>query len=167
MRGSSTVSEELNQRVASRCAVAGWLDAGHPVPADLVVHADRTRLEQILCNLVDNAVKFNRPGGTVTISAEESGGYAVIRVRDTGAGIAAVDLPRVFERLYRADKFRSRKVEGTGLGLAIVKHLVQSHGGEVSVESVLGRGTTFTFTLPLDSLDADVAKSQELEINSK
>jgi two-component system phosphate regulon sensor histidine kinase PhoR len=121
------------------------------VPEGLVVNADRTRLEQILYNLVDNAVKFNRRGGTVTVSGEEQEGRAIIRIADTGIGIAEADLPRVFERLYRADKSRSRKVEGTGLGLAIVKHLVQAHGGEVSVSSDIGQGSEFRFTLPVST----------------
>jgi two-component system, OmpR family, phosphate regulon sensor histidine kinase PhoR len=119
------------------------------VPEQLLVQADRTRLEQIFYNLIDNAVKFNRPGGSVAVKAEESSGQVAIHVEDTGTGIAATDLPRVFERLYRTDKSRSRKVEGTGLGLAIVKHLVQAHGGEVSAASEIGRGSSFTFTLPL------------------
>jgi two-component system phosphate regulon sensor histidine kinase PhoR len=118
------------------------------VPEDLFVQADRARLEQILNNLIDNAVKFNRAGGSVTIMAEERGREVVVSVEDTGVGIAASDLPRIFERLYRADKSRSRKVEGTGLGLAIVKHLVQAHGGDVSAESEIGRGSRFIITLP-------------------
>lgn len=119
------------------------------VPDDLLVMADRTRLEQILYNLIDNAIKFNRPEGIVTITTEPQNGRVAIHVDDTGVGIAAQDLPRVFERLYRADKSRSRRTEGTGLGLAIVKHLVQAHGGEISVKSELGRGSRFSFTLPL------------------
>lgn len=118
------------------------------IPDDFFVLADRTRLEQILYNLIDNAVKFNRPGGSVTVRAEERDGRAMIHIEDTGVGIASSDLPRVFERLYRADKSRSRKTEGSGLGLAIVKHLVQAHGGEVSATSEIGRGSRFTFTLP-------------------
>jgi signal transduction histidine kinase len=114
-----------------------------------LVQADRTRLEQILYNLLDNAVKFNKPGGSVAVTAEPVGDRVAIHIEDTGAGIAAADLPRVFERLYRADKSRSRTTEGTGLGLAIVKHLVHAHGGQVSAESALGRGSRFTFTLPL------------------
>ena len=117
------------------------------VPENIAVNADRTRLEQILYNLIDNSVKFNRAGGTVTVSATEQGGRVAVSVRDSGIGIAEADLPRVFERLYRADKSRSRKIEGTGLGLAIVKHLVQAHGGEVSVASTIGEGSEFSFTL--------------------
>jgi len=119
------------------------------IPDSILVRADRTRLEQILQNLVDNAVKFNRPGGSVCVSAEEKDGRVSISVEDTGAGIAVLDLPRVFERLYRGDKSRSHKTEGTGLGLAIVKHLVHAHGGELSVVSDLGQGSRFTFTLPV------------------
>jgi two-component system phosphate regulon sensor histidine kinase PhoR len=114
----------------------------------IVVCADRKRLEQILYNLIDNAMKFNRPGGSVNVAAEVRAGRVAITVEDTGLGIAAFDLPRVFERLYRADKSRSRKTEGSGLGLAIVKHLVHAHGGEVYVESELGRGSRFSFTMP-------------------
>jgi two-component system phosphate regulon sensor histidine kinase PhoR len=118
------------------------------IPAGLIVQADQTRLEQILYNLIDNAVKFNRPGGSVTVSTEQEEGRVAIVVEDTGAGISAADLPRVFERLYRGDKSRSRKTQGSGLGLAIVKHLVYAHGGEVSITSELGAGTRFEFRLP-------------------
>ena len=118
------------------------------IPSHIYVMADRVRLGQILQNLVDNAVKFNRSGGRVVISAEEDAGYASVKVEDTGSGIPALDLPRIFERLYRVDKSRSRQVEGTGLGLAIVKHLVQAHGGEITAASEVGKGSTFTFTIP-------------------
>ncbi len=118
------------------------------VPDTLLVQADRTRLEQILFNLIDNAVKFNLPHGSVTVTAEEAGDRVTVHIEDSGIGIMEADLQRVFERLYRADKSRSRKIEGTGLGLAIVKHLVQAHGGEVAVESNLGRGSRFSFSLP-------------------
>ena len=127
------------------------------IPENILVQADRTRLEQILHNLIDNAVKFNRPGGSVTVSAEEKDGYVSVSIEDTGAGIAARDLPRVFERLYRGDKSRSRKTEGAGLGLAIVKHLVHAHGGELSVVSELGQGSRFTFTLPVAAQAAELA----------
>jgi two-component system, OmpR family, phosphate regulon sensor histidine kinase PhoR len=115
----------------------------------LVVHADRDRLVQILVNLVDNAVKFTPEGGRIAIEAVPGPvGRVAVRVRDTGIGIPSIDLPRITERFYRVDKDRSREVGGTGLGLAIVKHLIQAHGGELHIESVLGQGTTVSFTLP-------------------
>jgi two-component system phosphate regulon sensor histidine kinase PhoR len=118
------------------------------VAADFYVNADRRRLEQILINLVDNAIKFNRPGGAVTVQAEDLGDGQTIRVRDTGPGIPSEHLPRVFERFYRVDKARSREVGGTGLGLAIVKHLVRAHGGEAYVASEVGAGSEFSIKLP-------------------
>ncbi len=119
------------------------------VPPGLAVRADRDRLVQILVNLVDNAVKFTPEGGRVRIEAGAGPeGRVAVRVRDTGIGIPSTELPRITERFYRVDKTRSREVGGTGLGLAIVKHLVQAHGGELHVESVLGHGTTVSFTLP-------------------
>jgi two-component system phosphate regulon sensor histidine kinase PhoR len=118
------------------------------VPEDIFVRADKKRLEQILHNLIDNAVKFNREGGSVTVEASMQNGRVVTHITDSGAGIPPEDVPRVFERLYRTDKSRSRKIEGSGLGLAIVKHLVQAHGGQVTLTSNLGRGSCFSFTLP-------------------
>jgi signal transduction histidine kinase len=131
------------------------------IPDDVFVQADRTRLEQILYNLIDNAVKFNRPGGSVTVTTEEKEGHVAISVSDTGMGIEASDLPRVFERLYRGDKSRSRKTEGTGLGLAIVKHLVRAHGGEVSVGREPGGGARFTFTMPATGRPAESVRSPQ------
>lgn len=125
----------------------GGITFSASIPDDVFVLADHTRLGQILYNLIDNAAKFNRPGGSVTVTTEEREGCVAISVSDTGIGIDASDLPRIFERLYRSDRSRSRKTEGTGLGLAIVKHLVRAHGGEVSVGSKLGGGTSFMFTL--------------------
>jgi two-component system, OmpR family, phosphate regulon sensor histidine kinase PhoR len=113
------------------------------------VRADREKLGQILLNLIDNAIKFNKPNGHVEISAEEGEGGLLIKVKDTGMGIPGSDLPRIFERFYRVDKSRNRDIPGTGLGLAIVKHLVEAHKGQVSAESNLEEGSTFTFTLPI------------------
>jgi two-component system phosphate regulon sensor histidine kinase PhoR len=114
---------------------------------DVVVHADARRLEQMLTNLIDNGIKFSPEGGTVTIK-HEAGERDAILVEDNGDGIPAQHLERLFERFYRVDRARSRDMGGTGLGLAIVKHLALLHGGEVTVESELGKGTTFTIHLP-------------------
>lgn len=118
------------------------------VPETCTVIADRRRLEQILINLVDNAIKFNRPQGEVTVSATTEDEQIIIRVRDMGVGIPPAHLPRVFERFYRVDKARSRELGGTGLGLAIVKHLTRAHGGEAEVNSTVGQGCEFIIKLP-------------------
>lgn len=117
------------------------------VPAGTLVYADARRLEQMLTNLIDNAIKFSREHGTVTIS-HRSGARDEILVHDDGDGIPAQHLERLFERFYRVDRARSRELGGTGLGLAIVKHLALLHGGEVSVDSELAKGSTFTIHLP-------------------
>lgn len=114
------------------------------------VFADPFRLMQMLTNLVDNAIKFNRDGGTVTITCERGDRYRIC-VADTGEGIAGQHLDRLFERFYRVDRARSRGLGGTGLGLAIVKHLARAHGGEVAVSSRVGEGTQFTIDLPHSS----------------
>ncbi len=111
-----------------------------PVPAD----ADR--IEQVLVNLIHNAIKFTPAGGKITVSALPSRGGVEISVRDTGVGISPDDLPRIFERFYKADKARGGG--GTGLGLAIAKHIVQAHGGDIRAESAPGKGSTIMFTLP-------------------
>jgi two-component system, OmpR family, phosphate regulon sensor histidine kinase PhoR len=118
---------------------------------DLAVRADADRLEQVLGNLLDNAIKYGRAQGTVTVggSARE-GGQVEVFVQDDGPGIPPEALERVFERFYRVDKARSREQGGTGLGLAIVKHIVQSHGGRVWATSQVGHGARFYFTLPQD-----------------
>jgi two-component system, OmpR family, phosphate regulon sensor histidine kinase PhoR len=118
------------------------------VPESVVVLADQVRLEQMLTNLIDNAIKFNRRGGKVTLAFDSNGTTDVILVSDTGEGILPEHLQRIFERFYRADRARSREVGGTGLGLAIVKHLARLHNGEVFVVSTLGSGTTFKIELP-------------------
>ena len=107
------------------------------------------RVEQILVNLTENAIKYNRPGGSVTVQVFSNGKEANIAISDTGIGIAEENLPRLFERFYRVDKGRSRQMGGTGLGLAIVKHIVRSMDGEIEVHSKLGEGTEFLITLPL------------------
>ena len=112
------------------------------------VEVDPRRIGQVLRNLLDNAVTHTPSGGRVTVSAGENGPWVEVRVEDTGTGIAAEDLPYIFERFYRADKSRSRATGGTGLGLSIAKKLVEAHGGRIWAESVAGEGAAFTFTLP-------------------
>lgn len=121
------------------------------VPAGTEVIADPHRLVQMLTNLLDNAIKFNRKGGTVTIEHARNGPDR-ISVTDTGEGIPPQHLNRLFERFYRVDRARSRHSGGTGLGLAIVKHLAKAHGGEISVTSRTGEGTQFTIELPRPAL---------------
>lgn len=121
-----------------------------------IVFADPRRLEQMLTNLVENAIKFNREGGEVTITCN-NGDRTLIRVQDSGEGIPAQHLERLFERFYRVDRARSRDLGGTGLGLAIVKHLARAHGGEVRVTSELGQGSVFEIDLPLESAPVGTA----------
>jgi two-component system phosphate regulon sensor histidine kinase PhoR len=119
------------------------------IPTPLMVKADRHYLEQILINLIDNAIKYGREGGKITLSAIQKDQREIeVSVRDNGIGIPQEDLPRIFERFYRVDKGRSQELGGTGLGLSIVKHLVQAHRGKVWAKSTLGEGSTFYFTLP-------------------
>src|SRR5947207_4364474 len=114
-----------------------------------VIRADEARLREVFDNLLDNAVKYSGKGGEIRLHAERRGGEIVLSVSDNGVGISQEDLPRIFERFYRADKARSRELGGTGLGLSIVKHIAQLHGGRVEAESELGRGTTIRVVLPL------------------
>ena len=119
------------------------------VPSSLRVKGDRSYLEQILMNLLDNAIKYTPEAGRVIVSAVEKDSKDIqFSVQDNGIGIPKEDLSRIFERFYRVDKGRSKELGGTGLGLSIVKHLVQAHGGKVWVESQMGKGSTFCFTLP-------------------
>ncbi|HEY4684511.1 MAG TPA: ATP-binding protein [Dehalococcoidia bacterium] len=139
----SDVAEHLRPQ-AERKGVSLSLRVGEDVgSADL----DARRLERALSNLVHNAIKFTPEGGAVTVSAERAGDRLVVKVSDTGIGVAAEDLPRIFERFYKVD--HSRASGGSGIGLAVVKHTVEAHGGSVKAESELGRGSTFSFSLPV------------------
>jgi two-component system phosphate regulon sensor histidine kinase PhoR len=139
--------EEVFASLSSKAA-AREIILVNEIAESVRVNADPTRLEQMLTNLIDNAIKFNRVNGRVTVSHDHKPGRDTIAVTDTGEGIIGDHLHRVFERFYRADRGRTREVGGTGLGLAIVKHLARLHRGEVSVASTLGTGTIFTIELP-------------------
>jgi len=121
-------------------------DMPHDLP---LVDVDPQRIGQVLGNLLRNALTHTPPGGEIVIAARANGSELEISVRDTGEGIPAEHLPYIFERFYRADRSRSRATGGTGLGLAIAKQLVEAHGGRIGVQSQVGQGTTFTFTLPV------------------
>jgi two-component system phosphate regulon sensor histidine kinase PhoR len=112
------------------------------------VQAHKERIRQVIVNLMYNAIKFNRPGGSVSTATRRFEDTIVIEISDTGTGIANDDLPRIFERFFKAD--RSRTGQGTGMGLAIAKHIVEAHGGSIQVRSEEGKGSTFSFSLPLN-----------------
>jgi signal transduction histidine kinase len=150
------------QPVALSDVVDGAIGAARPraeaegiaLRADLsedlpLVDVDPRRIGQVLRNLLDNGLTHTGPGGEIVVGARTGDEWVEVGVRDTGAGIAAEDLPHVFDRFYRADRSRSRATGGAGLGLAIVKQLVEAHGGRIEVQSELGQGTRFTFTLPV------------------
>ncbi|MDQ3626009.1 MAG: ATP-binding protein [Verrucomicrobiota bacterium] len=139
------ILRDWEKRLSAK-SLQATLDAPDDLP---VIAADENRLQEVIYNLLDNAVKYSQPGGKVWLSARQSEDRVQIGIRDEGAGIPAADLPRVFERFYRADKARSRQIGGTGLGLSIVKHIAQLHGGSVEAESELGRGSTFKVVLPI------------------
>jgi two-component system, OmpR family, sensor histidine kinase SenX3 len=150
------------QRVAVRALVEDALDRVRAVadaraidlevseiPAELAVECDAQQVVSAIANLVDNAVKYSDSGTAVQLRAEHDDGRIVIEVRDHGIGIPARDLERIFERFYRVDQARSRATGGTGLGLSIVRHVAQSHGGDVTVESLEGEGSVFRLALAL------------------
>jgi two-component system phosphate regulon sensor histidine kinase PhoR len=140
--------ESSAERMRAQAARAG-LALNLEIDADLpAIRAEASRLEQVLVNLIHNAVKFTRPGGAVSLSAAADGAFIKFSVRDTGAGIPEEDLQRIFERFYKAD--RARSGGGTGLGLSIARHIVEAHGGRIWAESVEGQGSAFHFTIPLD-----------------
>lgn len=112
------------------------------------IMADRARLKQVFLNLLDNAIKYNRAGGTVTVQLSATEQQVVTRVEDTGEGIPAQDLVHVFKKMYRVERRQARRVEGSGLGLSIVQRIVEQHGGSIAVESQEDEGSVFTVTLP-------------------
>jgi two-component system phosphate regulon sensor histidine kinase PhoR len=142
-----SVIEDITTALAAR-AEARSIKLRNQIAQGVIVYADARRLEQMLTNLIDNAVKFNREGGEVTIRHAATATRDCVSVIDTGDGVAGEHIERIFERFYRVDRARSRNEGGTGLGLAIVKHLARAHGGEATVQSTPGKGSTFTIELP-------------------
>jgi signal transduction histidine kinase len=122
----------------------------YPVPPML---GDQDRLRQVFNNLLDNALRYTPAGGSVTVSTRAANANIVITVSDTGQGIAPQDLPHIFERFYQADKSRSKEAGGLGLGLAICKEIIAAHQGKIEVNSMVGKGTTFTIILPATPLN--------------
>jgi len=143
---------EVVQAAISACAVKAderQIRITTSSPGDVRAPVDPTLLEQAVINLLDNAIKYSEPGSRVEVETDRTDIFANIRVRDHGCGIGEEHFPRLFERFYRVDKARSRKLGGTGLGLAIVKHIALAHHGQVSVESAVGEGSVFTISIPL------------------
>ncbi|MFV0388638.1 MAG: ATP-binding protein, partial [Pyrinomonadaceae bacterium] len=147
---SLNLYELVNEVFATLSTKAGerGIILENDVSPNIKINADVLRLEQMLVNLVDNAIKFNFEKGHVRISFSETDKFSTIKIKDTGEGIPKEHLTRVFERLYRIDRSRTREVGGTGLGLAIVKHLALLHGGSVEVNSEIGSGTNFRLVFP-------------------
>ena len=144
---AALVGDAIDQ-VRGAAETSGIAIDASSLPPDLRIECDRRQVVSAIFNLLDNAVKYSEPGQPVEVTAERRGERAAIAVRDHGMGIPSRDLERIFERFYRVDRARSRQTGGTGLGLAIVRHTAQAHGGEVTVESHEGEGTTFTLMLP-------------------
>ena len=143
------------------------LQATLDAPDDLpVISADEHLLQEVISNLLDNAVKYSQPEGKIWLRAQRSGDTVRLSVSDEGVGISARDLPRIFERFYRADKARSRQIGGTGLGLSIVKHIAQLHGGTVEAASAPGRGSTISVLLPLGPVAAQAATDEAVTQSS-
>ncbi|MGH9022326.1 MAG: sensor histidine kinase [Acidimicrobiia bacterium] len=143
------VMADAAERMAASAEAAGIpIEMTEPA-GDIRISCDRRQVISGLFNLLDNAVKYSEEGGKVEFTAEVEGFHVVVSVRDYGIGIPGRDLERIFERFYRVDRTRSRATGGTGLGLAIVRHVAQAHGGEVSVDSEEGLGSTFRLKLPL------------------
>jgi signal transduction histidine kinase len=121
-----------------------------PITGELSVRGDAFSLKQAVSNIVDNAIRYNRPGGRVVVSAKVASNQIVIQVEDSGIGISPADRQHIFDRFYRVDKSRSRAQGGSGLGLAMVKRIIESHGGAVTIDSTPGKGSIFTISLPAE-----------------
>ena len=147
----ASIMDEVAMEERANAAASGINLQVEPAAHDVVVRGDAMRLKQAIINLVDNAIKYNRPGGMVKVSAQAIENQVVVQVQDNGIGISQTDQQRIFDRFYRVDKSRSRAHGGTGLGLAIAKKIAEDHKGSVSVESILSEGSTFRIVLPRHS----------------
>lgn len=154
-KGAITLSKEVIQPAVENAIQVCQPKAGQKgiriksdCPENLEASINAQLLEQAIINLIDNAINYSEPGGTVEVSAKQAQGGIIIEVKDEGCGIESKHLPRLFERFYRIERSRSRDSGGTGLGLAIVKHIAQAHGGYATVESVPGKGSIFRIYLP-------------------
>ena len=149
-KADANITEIINRAVTAIAPQANQKDVKLEIniPVTLMGYCDDIQIMQVVRNLVENAVKYTPSGGTVEVGAQKSDIELVIWVKDTGIGIPHGEIDRIFERFYRVDKARSRRLGGTGLGLYIVKDIVESHGGEISIETQLGRGSKFIVTLP-------------------
>ena len=136
----SDVLAELTEEAA-----ANEIGLVEQVPADIMLSADQSLMTQLLLNLVENGIKYGKAGGTVAVRALEQDGHTLLTIQDDGIGIGEKDLPRIFDRFYRADQARDRS--GSGLGLSIVKWIVELHGWTIQVESERGKGTRFTIQI--------------------
>jgi len=143
--------DEVAAEASAKATAAGLSLELQPVSEEMLVMGDALRLRQAVINLIDNAIKYNRPSGTVNILARAEGAQLVLQVQDSGIGISVADQQSIFDRFYRVDRSRSRAEGGSGLGLAIVKKIVEGHGGTISVESNPGEGSTFRMSLPRHS----------------
>jgi signal transduction histidine kinase len=152
VRQPENVVELIQKSVAtieSKASAKGLLVSVDPLDGLPLVFVDFHRISQVLRNLLENAVTHTGNGGSITVAARPVDGMVEVSVTDTGEGIPAEDLPNMFERFYRVDKSRARATGGTGLGLTIAKRLVEAHGGRISFESEVGKGSRFTFTIPI------------------
>ena len=142
--------EDVRDAVKLECAARGHTMTVH-TPEDLPdIVGDRARIEQVLINIVTNAIKYTPDGGQIDITSGSSDGFVWVAIKDTGIGIPEEDIPRLFDRFYRVDKARSRESGGTGLGLSIALEIIQRHGGAIDVQSAVGEGTTVTVRLPIE-----------------
>ena len=148
------LDEHLRGRMMNegkKMSLSAELESGLPL-----VNADASRAHQILRNLLDNAFNYTPEGGFIKVIAQTVRGYVAISVKDTGIGIAKENLSKIFDRFFRAEDTDIQQIPGTGLGLAIVRSLVEMHGGIIHVDSEIGKGSTFTFTLPIVTSDGEM-----------